>query len=83
MTHPAAQCVRCHTVGDSESTVGPSLNGVGARLSRAELLESMLDPNASVTEGFGAAAASAMPPMGLLLEPAEIRDIVEFLATGR
>jgi hypothetical protein len=40
--HPAAQCVRCHIIGTGEATVGPNLNGVGARLGRPELLESLL-----------------------------------------
>jgi len=83
INHPAAQCIRCHTLGDSESTVGPSLNGIGERLSRAELLESLLDPGATLAPEFGSDAASAMPPMGLLLTHRETRDIVEFLATDR
>ena len=127
MQHPAAQCARCHTVGNSTSEVGPSLNGVGSRLSRRELLESLLDPSARLAPGFGqvsvtlkdgrkvegtlrseTAAAieidaptggvqriavseiatrtngvSAMPPMGTLLTPAEIRDIVEALANQK
>jgi mono/diheme cytochrome c family protein len=81
--HPAAQCTRCHGIGENESIVGPDLDGVGERLSRSELLESLLDPGAAITAGFGNAAdASAMPPMGALLTTREIRDIVEFLANG-
>jgi mono/diheme cytochrome c family protein len=84
LQHPAAQCVRCHAIGDGESTVGPPLNGIGMRLSRAELLESLVDPGASIAAGFGeAAGVSAMPPMGMLLTPQEMRDLVEFMATER
>jgi glucose/arabinose dehydrogenase/HEAT repeat protein/mono/diheme cytochrome c family protein len=83
LSHPAAQCVRCHTVGGTESTVGPTLDGIGARLSRAELLESLLEPGASIAPGFGDDQASAMPPMGALLTHREIRDVVEFLSVSR
>ncbi|MEX2601241.1 MAG: HEAT repeat domain-containing protein [Balneolaceae bacterium] len=49
----AAQCIRCHVVDGEGSTVGPDLTGVGERLSREELLESMIDPNARITPGYG------------------------------
>jgi hypothetical protein len=76
--------VRCHAIVDGESTVGPPLNGIGMRLSPAELLESLVDPGASIATGFGEAAGiSAMPPMGMLLTPQEMRDLVEFMATAR
>ncbi len=125
--HPAAQCTRCHTLGASTSTVGPSLNAIGAQLSREELLRALLDPSARVAPGFGQVsvtlrsgqktegvlreetdtllvlelatgatmrvnkadvaarsnAVSAMPPMGVLLQPRDIRDVVEFLAGQR
>lgn len=84
LRHPTAQCTRCHAIADSESDVGPPLDGIGSRLSRAELLESLVDPGATLADGFGeiTGSASAMPPMGRLLGPTEIRDIVEFLATS-
>ena len=51
------ECVRCHKVrgpgGDSTGgEVGPELSGVGARLSRADLLESILSPNKKIAQGF-------------------------------
>jgi len=83
LQHPAAQCARCHVIGDGESTVGPNLNGVGARLTRPELLESLLDPGASIAAGFGdVTGVSAMPPMGPLLSLDELRDVIEFLAVA-
>ena len=42
-------------------------------------MASLVDPNASVAEGFG--PVSAMPAMGTMLTPAEVRDVVEYLAT--
>ena len=82
MQHGAAQCVRCHTVRESTgSTVGPSLDGVGDRLSRDLLLESLVDPGKRLAEGYdGANGVSLMPPMGSILNPLELRDLVEYLA---
>ncbi|ODS53131.1 MAG: hypothetical protein ABS36_14420 [Acidobacteria bacterium SCN 69-37] len=124
MQHEAAQCSRCHAIGASTSDVGPNLAGVGSRLSRQQLLESLIDPSARLAPGFGQVSItlkngqklegtlreetataiavedpsrglqrvdvsdiasrtngiSAMPNMGLLLTPREIRDVVEFLA---
>lgn len=78
VNHVAAQCLRCHAVDGLGGNAGPDLTKVGARLDREKLLESLIVPNAALSEGFG--PASAMPPMGLLLKPREIRDLVEYLA---
>jgi quinoprotein glucose dehydrogenase len=51
--HAAAQCSRCHTIGTGKSDVGPVLNGVGTRLSREQLLQSLIDPSARLAPGFG------------------------------
>jgi mono/diheme cytochrome c family protein len=57
----------------------PSLAGVGGRYDRRGLVASLVDPNAKVAEGFG--PVSSMPAMGSMLTPAEVRDVVEYLAT--
>jgi quinoprotein glucose dehydrogenase len=51
------ECIRCHKfrgpVGDSTGgEVGPELSSVGARLSRADLLESILSPDKKIAQGF-------------------------------
>jgi quinoprotein glucose dehydrogenase len=123
--HPAAACTRCHAVGSAGSDVGPNLAGVATRLTRDELLESLLDPSARIAPGYGTVAltlrgggrvdgtlreetptevvvvagtppaerriakadivertnpVSAMPPVGLILKPREVRDLVAFLS---
>jgi quinoprotein glucose dehydrogenase len=45
-------CKRCHASKAGEPRVGPNLADVGIRLSRTELLESIVKPNAKITEGF-------------------------------
>jgi len=68
----AAQCIRCHAVGGEggQGDVGPDLGRIGAVRSREELLESLVDPSASITPGFGAVT--------LVLEDGEvIRGLLE------
>ena len=51
--HAAAQCVRCHNVGDGGGEVGPNLTNIGATRSREELLVSLVDPSAAISNGYG------------------------------
>jgi len=48
----AISCQRCHKIGDRGGEAGPDLQDVGNRLSREELLSSLLDPNRKIAEGF-------------------------------
>jgi quinoprotein glucose dehydrogenase len=45
-------CQRCHSVAGVGGTVGPALDGVGKRLRREDILESILKPNARIATGF-------------------------------
>ena len=126
--HVGTQCVRCHDAGGEGHQAGPVLTGIGSRATRAELLESLLDPSAKIADGFAqttvflrdgdvvdgvrtaetsdavtlrlpagelrtiqrkdierlaANPVSPMPPIGDLLKPAQLRDLVEFLATWK
>lgn len=47
------QCMRCHAFGDMGGNVGPALDGIGAKLSRQEILESLIDPSKRIAPGFG------------------------------
>jgi quinoprotein glucose dehydrogenase len=77
--HVGAQCLRCHALAGGGGHAGPSLEGVAKRHDRRGLLQSLVDPNAKVAEGFG--TTSAMPAMDALLTPREIRDVVAYLST--
>lgn len=126
--HPAAECTRCHTLRGRGSDVGPDLTRIASTLTRPQLVESLLAPNARIAPGFGTVSltlkngqtvdgtlrsetetevvllagtppkeqkvakvdiasrtdpVSAMPPVGLILKPREVRDLVEFLAALR
>ena len=45
-------CQRCHRVGGAGGTVGPALDGVAQRLSREEILKSVVQPNDRIATGF-------------------------------
>jgi quinoprotein glucose dehydrogenase len=77
--HSSASCIRCHIVEGRGGIAGPSLGDVGVRLSPQELLQSIIDPQAVVAEGYG--NVSAMPEMQATLTPLEVRDIVAYLTT--
>ncbi len=48
-----AQCIRCHAYGDYGGSAGPRLNGVASRLTREQILESLIEPSARIAPGFG------------------------------
>ena len=51
--NPAAGCPRCHAVYGQGSDVGPDLTRIAATLSREQLVQSLLEPNARIAPGFG------------------------------
>ncbi|MCH2138979.1 MAG: HEAT repeat domain-containing protein [Phycisphaerales bacterium] len=75
--HASAQCIRCHAFDGVGGIAGPDLSDVGSRLDDSTLLESLLDPQATIAEGFG--EASAMPAMQEHLTPLQVRDVVAWL----
>ena len=50
--NPIASCTRCHRSGTVGSDVGPVMDGIGERLTRAQLLDAIVFPNRSIAEGF-------------------------------
>jgi putative heme-binding domain-containing protein len=45
-------CVACHKFGAEGIEFGPHMDGVGTRLKREDIVESVLDPNAKIAPGF-------------------------------
>lgn len=50
--HAVAACLRCHKVGGVGGDAGPDLAGIGAKKDRKYILESIINPNAQIAEGF-------------------------------
>jgi len=57
--HLGANCLACHTVEEKEgSQVGPLLKTIGGQRSKAELLESLVNPVAKIVPGYGLVTVS-------------------------
>jgi quinoprotein glucose dehydrogenase len=125
LENPLAECTRCHSIRGRGSDVGPDLTRIASVLSRPQIVEALVTPNARIAPGFGTVSVtlksgekadgtlksetdnevvlltgtppverkiakadiasrtdpiSAMPPLGLVLKPKDVRDLVEFLA---
>ncbi len=78
--HQIAACSRCHMVGGKGGAIGPALDGIATRKKEDYILESLVDPGATIAEGFQA-EVSPMPPMGVLLKPQELADVMAYLMT--
>jgi len=50
--HALAQCLRCHKIGESGGDAGPNLTDIAAKKDRRYLLEAIVNPNATIAEGF-------------------------------
>ncbi|MFM7292171.1 MAG: PVC-type heme-binding CxxCH protein, partial [Planctomycetia bacterium] len=48
----AGTCAKCHVVDGAGKAVGPNLSGVGAKLSRESLYESVLAPSAAISHSY-------------------------------
>ena len=53
LNNSAAQCIRCHAIGDGGSIVGPNLKDIGKSLTREQILQSLIEPSARIAPGFG------------------------------
>jgi len=49
-------CYACHFINGTGKDFGPDLSHVGARLSKAQILESILQPSKVIAQGFAAVA---------------------------
>ena len=77
-------CITCHKLDGPEKLVGPSLHDAGARLNRAALYESILDPDATVATGFPPGVMTVtLKGMGFYdkVSVDELKLMVSFLAS--
>ncbi|MEO0415492.1 MAG: hypothetical protein AAF226_11130, partial [Verrucomicrobiota bacterium] len=51
-------CLQCHKVGKSGGIQGPDLTKVGVRLDRSKLVESIVNPGAEISPGYGMTVAT-------------------------
>jgi quinoprotein glucose dehydrogenase len=76
-------CVRCHAVKGNGGTVGPALDGIGAKQTRAYLLDAILLPNKEIAQGYdnllithagGVTAGMVIRETGVAVEINSIED---------
>jgi cytochrome c553 len=78
---PVAACASCHRVNGRGGDVGPILDGIAVRSDKDYILESLMDPNATLAKGYENLEISPMPPLGVLLKEQDLADILAYLAT--
>lgn len=70
-------CAGCHDLEGSEADVGPPLNDLAGRMSRGDLMEAILNPNAIIAEGY---EADFMPDdFGEQMHVSELVLLVDYL----
>jgi mono/diheme cytochrome c family protein len=70
-------CIACHKFDEAGPLVGPSLWDIGARQDDAYIRQSILEPNAVITEGF---PPMLMPPdLGQKMSGVEFEHLVQWL----
>lgn len=47
-----AGCMRCHKVNGVGGDVGPDLAGIGRRMNREQILQAIVEPNATIAAGY-------------------------------
>ncbi len=74
-------CIGCHGINGTEIPIGPSFDGIGARLTADQIRRAILDPNAEVGEGY---IAGLMPQdFGTKLSAQQLEAVVQFLSGRR
>ncbi|MCK5640026.1 MAG: c-type cytochrome [Gammaproteobacteria bacterium] len=71
-------CTACHSVLESEATLGPSLKIVGRKLTAEEIRQSIIDPNAVIADGFSGGMMPANFADQMMVK--ELEMIIHFLA---
>ncbi|MEO0445988.1 MAG: HEAT repeat domain-containing protein, partial [Verrucomicrobiota bacterium] len=77
-------CMQCHKVGRDGGIQGPALTRVGVRLNREKILESIYNPSAEISKGYGSSMVTkkdGTSVFGRLQK--ETKDVLEVaLVTG-
>ena len=45
-------CIACHSINEGETMKGPFMGQIGSIMNREQIAESILKPNASISQGF-------------------------------
>lgn len=73
-------CMACHRIGSEGGEIGPPLDDVGTRRTRAEIRSAILNPLADTTPGYEQVAGVMPPNFGEQMSAAQLEALVGFLA---
>jgi cytochrome c oxidase subunit II len=78
----AAGCGACHTLADAgtQATVGPNLDDTLEGKDEAYIREGIIDPDATLAEGFEDQGGIMPPNFGTTLDEGEVDALVQYLA---
>jgi mono/diheme cytochrome c family protein len=76
-------CLGCHVIDGAGPPIGPSFDGMGARISVERIRSGILDPAAEIAEGFEQFAGIMPPTFGQSLSAQQLEIMVQFLAGRR
>ena len=74
-------CAGCHSLRGQGGAVGPRFDGVGTRLTRDLIRESILTPGATITAGFEPMAGVMPQTFGQQLNAAQLEALVSYLSS--
>jgi hypothetical protein len=98
LTTKTLRALSASSIGMPKIGLDLSLRAAGfttslAPMTRDQLVEALIDPSARIAPGYGLAtltmsdgrqvAGTAMPPLGQVLDPKDVRDLVAYLASLR
>src|SRR6185312_14410188 len=70
-------CLLCHRVGTTGGEIGPSLNGVGKRLTPEQIRAAILTPPAKTKAG----TPNPMPPLKGKISDEDLKTLVDYLSS--
>ena len=79
----AYMCNTCHAIDAPTALVGPSLFDVGSRMSKAEIYEAIMEPDAVIADGYaGGVMPATLGATGFYdkVSSAELKALVDYLA---
>lgn len=75
-------CITCHSVSKGENLKGPYMGQIGSIMNRVQIAESILKPNASISQGFATVVIHTKDDKNLMgfvtatsADEIELRDI--------
>jgi quinoprotein glucose dehydrogenase len=83
-TKTEAACLRCHKVRGEGGDVGPDLAGIGSKQKRDYLLESIVDPNKQIAQGYESVVLSLTngTVVGGILKGEDAKEVKLMTADG-